>query len=319
MRKGTIILLSICFAYLLAGAQTNLVPNPSFETMSSCPTGISQLNNAIPWYDPTSTTSDYFNQCATGFVDVPNNVFGTEAAQVGFAYAGFYTFNAAIPNRREYIQVKLNDTLAAGKKYLVSFYVSLADTMKYATSNLGAFFSPTPVSNMGPGEVLSYLPQIFNPPSNPLLSKNGWSQITDTLFSAGGELYITIGNFQDDSNSDTIFVGGNGWNTSYYYIDDVSVVDIGWVGMDEVTDKIKANLFPNPSNGEMTLEYFLPENSTGSFIIRDVTGKLISSYTLLAGENQLDIQESNLPNGVYLYEILQDGKTVKTEKLVVTK
>jgi len=79
------------------------------------------------------------------------------------------------------------------------------------------------------------------------------------------------------------------------------------------------NLFPNPSNGEMALMYYLPESSTGEFIIRDVTGKKISAYTLSPGENQLDIHQSNLAAGVYLYEVTQNGKIIKTDKIVVAK
>src|SRR5439155_4534041 len=32
----------------------NLVPNPGFESFTSCPNSISQLNLAAPWFQPTT-------------------------------------------------------------------------------------------------------------------------------------------------------------------------------------------------------------------------------------------------------------------------
>ena len=126
MKKATIILSSISFLAQFAGAQTNLVPNPSFEVFSNCPSGPAEVFQAMPWYDPTNASSDYFNQCATVSVGVPSNALGNEGARTGVAYCGFYSFQALQSNYREYIQVKLNDTLEWGKKYYVSFYVSHA-------------------------------------------------------------------------------------------------------------------------------------------------------------------------------------------------
>jgi len=102
-------------------AQTNLVPNSSFENIITCPSGIGQLFNTTDWINPTGCTPDFFHQCGTMGSGVPSNSFGNELAKTGLAYAGFYTFNKAQgDNGREYIQVKLNDTLEWGKKYFVS-------------------------------------------------------------------------------------------------------------------------------------------------------------------------------------------------------
>ena len=42
----------------------NLVPNGNLETYSDCPNNQSELQNAIPWVNPTVSSPDYFNACA---------------------------------------------------------------------------------------------------------------------------------------------------------------------------------------------------------------------------------------------------------------
>lgn len=55
------------FSFLLIAnfsfAQVNLVPNPSFESYSTCPDGSSQLYKATPWFNPALGSPDYFNVC----------------------------------------------------------------------------------------------------------------------------------------------------------------------------------------------------------------------------------------------------------------
>src|SRR4051812_24988935 len=93
----------------------NLIPNPSFEDTIGCPFTVGQpssdeLLHAPPWYTTTRGTSDYFNQCNSAMVGVPNNYFGYQTAYSGVAYAGVWSrFNTA--NYREYISAPLLNSL----------------------------------------------------------------------------------------------------------------------------------------------------------------------------------------------------------------
>lgn len=317
-------LLSICLMFSCANtltvAQTNLVPNPSFEIYSICPAGLAEVFQAIPWYDPTSASSDYFNQCATVSVGVPSNAFGNEGARTGVAYCGFYSFQSLQPDYREYVQVKLSDTLEWGKKYLVSFYISHAENTTFGTNRIGAYFSALPVSNTGPGLVLSYIPQVECDSANPIINNIGWRLIEDTLYSMGGELYLTIGNFYADGNTDTLFVGGPGWGSAYYYLDDVSVIDIGWVGISEDENSIFCLAFPNPTSDNVTLEIrgALPANGEVSIEFYNLIGDVVRTQKL---EN-VQTQEISLPGlnaGIYIYQILQNNQTLFQGKIAVVK
>ena len=214
----------------------NLVPNPSFETYSTCPFDASQVPFATPWANPSTLSSpDYMNACNSGNcasvnqLDVPVNVFGTQTALTGNAYAGLVTYTDPaflLANYREYIQVQLTSALIAGTTYNVQFYASCAegpcDPTGLSSNKLGAYLSVTAPSstNYLP---LPYTPQVFS--AGLINSTTTWTLISGTFVAAGGEQYITIGNFSNDATTTV----GNGPITAakyaaYYFIDDVSVI-----------------------------------------------------------------------------------------------
>jgi gliding motility-associated-like protein len=227
MRKVHFILCILHFAFYI-NAQ-NLVLNPGFETYSACPSGGSQLTLASPWLSPSSQTPDYFNSCAFAFttVNVPYNFVGYQYAHSGVAYAGGHAYGGkGSTNSREYVQGKLSDSLIAKKKYCVTFYVNLANKSQYAINSLGAYLSKDSIRNTF--GVLPYASQISNPATRLLNDTSNWIAITGVFIAAGGEKYITIGNFNTDINTDTIsiqkFLLNKVDNIAYYYIDDVSVI-----------------------------------------------------------------------------------------------
>ena len=46
-------------------SQSNLVPNPSFETYTACPNFAGQINRTTNWFSPSSATPDYFHACGS--------------------------------------------------------------------------------------------------------------------------------------------------------------------------------------------------------------------------------------------------------------
>jgi OOP family OmpA-OmpF porin len=121
-------------------AQVNLVPNPSFEEYEDCPVSLADFsvsNWFIPKYSP-----DYYNSCATSSqTGVPDNWGGGGYAHSGEAYAGIIVWVAEpYSNVREFFSVKLNESLIPGKKYNVEFYVSLMDSLWFATQKYRCLF-----------------------------------------------------------------------------------------------------------------------------------------------------------------------------------
>lgn len=218
---------------ILAASQAafaaNLVQNPSFETFSSCPGGISApISLADGWSLPSLGSSDYMNSCApSGTWSAPSNYWGTQTPASGNAYGAARIWASVPPNTsndyREYLQGTLTQPLIAGHTYQVSFLVSLAEgNPTAAIVEIGAYLTPNPV-NMTTGNVLPFTPQVVNT-SGLLSSTTTWMPVTGAFTAAGGERYIVLGNFLDDASTttstSTLFRFG------FYYFDDVSVEDL---------------------------------------------------------------------------------------------
>ena len=328
--------LLICSLYLISNTQAqNLVPNPSFETITSCPHGDNYIYRAQPWFQPSywhgnvinSSSSDLYNACAgTAFtVGVPiNGGGGFQYARTGVGYAGIFT-HSDTNNYREYIEVPLIDTLIANHSYCVEFYVSLNinNVFGMAISNIGAYFSFDSLLDASNLHTIDYiLPQVENQSGNILNDTLNWMMISGNYIAIGGEKYMTLGNFHLPINTNTQLFNPSATNstTSYYFIDDVSVVDCGGVGVEEVskeTDIFK--LYPNPNNGNMTMEYNVSENTSPTLIIYDITGRIVKQYELNSHNLVLTINASDLNAGVYYYDIKTSEIVVKSDKLVIVK
>ena len=215
MQHALLLFFSCCCSFCMA---QNLVPNGSFEEYSHCPIDAEDFS-VIEWTSPTTTTPDYFNTCGGVNVGVPNNAFGTQNARTGSGYAGIIAY---LSDYREYIQVPLSQTLLAGQKYYVSFYISSADLNEYVIKEFGAYFSSAEI-HTGTYNMLSFIPQIQHY-GNLLSDTIGWTNIKGSFVAEGSERYLIIGNFNNDQNTTVVQVRNDIHITAvYYYIDDVSV------------------------------------------------------------------------------------------------
>ena len=262
-------------AFQLTGQ--NLVPNPSFETYTSCPAtfGLGGPLQAVPWQPAGDGTPDYFNVCANpGDVGIPSNYFGIQHAHSGVAYAGgYFRYNGF--EYREYLQAPLPEPLEAGVSYFLSFYVSLAD-MTCGITPIGALFTAEPPIGTG-FHALNYTPQVES--NMGFISDDiNWVQISGCFEAIGGEMYITIGNFNEDAES-PLDPDCDGQAVAYYYVDDVTLVetaveeiifDLG----EPITACSPIEIDPDLS-GHM---YLWSDGSTGPTLVVNTSG----TYTLTA-------------------------------------
>lgn len=242
----------------ISKAQVNLVPNPSFEDTLGCPTTLASLYKTTYWTSPTWGSPDYFNTCNTGNAGVPNNLFGKQFAFGGNAYIGISIYDLSITSSyREYIQVKLQQTLTSGNKYWVSFYVSLADSNDYAIKEIGAYFSDIEV-NKSMDTTLSFIPQIqYN--ASVISDKINWTKISGSFIATGNENYLLIGNFNRKQTTTAIKVSNSNAAYSYYYMDNICVSNDSLICSQPVgITKIKAqpivSIFPNPAVNSFTID-----------------------------------------------------------------
>jgi gliding motility-associated-like protein len=182
------------------------------------------MNFCRDWYSPGEGTPDYCNKCNSGEYSVPTNLWGSQTAKEGFAYAHIICYYPTQPQYREYIQVDLAAPLIANETYTVSFYVSCSDGSRFAVDGMGLFFSTGPI--IQPGKVVIPMPgdpHINNTPGTALQDKDHWVQISGSYTAQGGEQYITIGNFLADIELTIHTFSNSSLQIASYYIDKISV------------------------------------------------------------------------------------------------
>ncbi|NQV18864.1 MAG: T9SS type A sorting domain-containing protein, partial [Armatimonadetes bacterium] len=79
--------------------------------------------------------------------------------------------------------------------------------------------------------------------------------------------------------------------------------------------------YPNPFNPVTTIQYSLPQRSDVQITIYDLLGKeviTLISETQDAGYKSIQWNASNVPSGMYFYQI-KAGTYVQTKKMVLLK
>lgn len=243
--KHLYLLSFLLFGCLSASAQ-NLVPNPSFEQLTSCPTGggsipYSPAYNNFPfitaWVSPAQSTPDYRHTCGIGgLCAVPNGTLSWGWPRTGNGYVGFYTnppIGSSLPYR-EYVECKLTQPLVAGHVYHVSYYCNAAEYSLNTTINIygvdkiGALFTTTQVA-VPTSNVLAYTPQVTSPPGVPITDTQNWVRVQGVFQATGGEEWLTIGRFDDGLPVVTGIVrAGTSGSLSYTLLDDVAVFDLNY-------------------------------------------------------------------------------------------
>ncbi|MBK9273724.1 MAG: gliding motility-associated C-terminal domain-containing protein [Flavobacteriales bacterium] len=213
-----------------SGSAQNLVPNPSFEQVTSCPSFASQLDRAAPWTNPTLGTPELFHGCAplASYVSVPYcTTGGFQHARTGQGFIGLYTWRTDIADMREYAEVELVAPLVAGTCYRVAFFVNMPNDHPYACDGIGAHFSAGPIGASN-GTVLPYPAHVEHPAGTLITDTLGWTLVSGAYMASGGETHLTIGNFRNDTGTQTLQIATNVWHTTsaYLLVDDVSVEEL---------------------------------------------------------------------------------------------
>ncbi len=142
----------------------------------------------------------------------------------------------------------------------------------------------------------------------PVLTGNsgGWQHFAANLY----ELTYQIGYsdtllYRFTFISDSIQTNKDGW-----IIDDFHLNDF-WEGVDEYKNSDLIDIFPNPSNGNFTIESDLLNKSKFRIEIYDITGNLFFNEVLYSKHFKLDLKD-----GLYFMKII-DGENVYLKKLII--
>jgi hypothetical protein len=210
-----------------AGTCCNLVNNGDFESYSSCPNAISQMNKACSWGYPSNGTSDYYNSCATVITtDVPSNSHAINiTAHSGQGYAGLIAYNSSSTTNREYMHQNIT-ALTLNKNYYVEMYVRLSDHSAFQTNVLDIAF--TPPTSWANAAAAPFAPTITGSTTG---AENGWVKISGSFTASQNNLtQITIGNFTGVSSALPVSASRD-LGDAYYFIEDVYLTELPDAGI----------------------------------------------------------------------------------------
>lgn len=80
-----------------------------------------------------------------------------------------------------------------------------------------------------------------------------------------------------------------------------------------------ASLYPNPANDKVTVNFSGINNLPATFTLMDILGNTVNSYVINNATGQATFNVSRLSSGIYLYQVTDSGKLLKTGKLIITR
>lgn len=208
---------------------TSLIPNPSFEERSCCPSQNAQLNCADGWIQASSATTDYVNTCGgylgnTGIPAVAPLPFPDGDGAVGFrdgqANAG--------TNYKEYVGSCLTEAMVVGSEYRFDFYVGFQDNVQGSSNFNMAFFGTTSCNNLPFGSGNS---QIGCP-----VNTGQYTQLGELNVSGNNEWVNISLEFIADQAYEVIVLGPscapnpNFLQDPYFYVDGLTFAESGAFG-----------------------------------------------------------------------------------------
>ncbi|MGZ3920919.1 MAG: OmpA family protein, partial [Bacteroidia bacterium] len=137
-------------------------------------------------------------------------------------------------NYREYLQTQLTQPLEKDKTYRFTMFISLSDYSPTAIDQLGVCFLNKAVGYNTSSVITGLNPSYIKLENKVRKDITNWHRISVTYKSQGGELFILIGSFEVHKLNRTRLkapkelksqINKTSERDSYYYIDDVSLVE----------------------------------------------------------------------------------------------
>ncbi|MFM2225945.1 MAG: hypothetical protein RJA07_2147 [Bacteroidota bacterium] len=310
----------------------NLILNSGFENHwgGDCTNG-----SSVVFYDSLNVTSQFgctikdwirISETPDGYWnkghDFPRNSYAKYIYPHSDSVCVGGVFFSKLPNTtlREIIEGKLIKPLIADHHYQFSIYVQLFDTMHVTNAgklvginSFSAVFTDTMIPSHLDLPIQNYTPQVQI--NTMVTDTQHWVLLMDTFIAVGGEQFVSIGNFKTDAQTQFILVDSqsNLPEASYYYMDDVSLIDITPLGIDEVGIS-KIEVYPNPAKESIVVS---SKSLVNTIEVRDVLGRVVIQQIKNSSTQQIQIDVSSLSNGLYFIKATDDkgnsinGKFVK--------
>lgn len=101
-------------------------------------------------------------------------------------------------------------------------------------------------------------------------------------------------------------------------IEDKSMIE-NEMGIDKYSAKLNQN-FPSPAYSITTIPCVIPENRVSAYLqLCNMMGMVVMKIPITsAGQNSIDINTTELANGIYMYSLIVDGRLVDTKRMIIS-
>lgn len=300
MKKTLLLLLTLLSTSLKA--QINLVPNWSFEDTVACPVN-GRLYNCKYWVN-CGQTPDYNHSCAPqgNAFGVPFNTVGYQPAATGNAYCDLWTYSTT-QLFREFIGVSLIQPMVVGKNYFVSFKCSPASPYSgygLQSNKQGIKFS-TVVFDSLQNVPINNFAHIYT--DNIVTDTVNWTTVSGSFIADSAYTFLSVGNFFDDANTDTLIPFSN-WAFAVYYIDDVEVID-----STTSVNETNFNYFIHYWQAGNELIFTSASMKVKTVVLFDCSGRRLPSKVNI-NENGLVMDIGEIATGIYIAVLTIHNKQI---------
>jgi len=230
-----------------------------------------------------------------------------------FSALGLFAQSLELSNA--YGKLNNGDTIVLFSTNAAATFVVAVDVKNTGSSSMEVRVKKTEL-NVVPGSenyfcwAQCYLPGTYVSPDGIVIpSGHTESAFTGDYDSKGnaGATYIRYTFFDFNNTSDTVcfvakFVAGSG------------------VGIENVIAKPTfSNIYPNPAKNTISLNYNLNGAQKAVLEIHNILGSLVKTIDINGNSGQLNVDVSDLNNGVYFYSFIVDEKVITSKKLVIQR
>ena len=318
--KHLFCLFVFCIFSFSSIAQTNLVPNPSFEELEACPRWLGDIHFK-DWWAFKDSPDCYNKSCGVSNCEIPKNFAGFQYPinPIENGYAGLIFYRPG--GYREVIGCELKSPLASGGKYFISLLINKADSTPFINqcniNNIGVLFTNVHYED---DSIVSLQTPITNHAhffTNAVISDTiNWTKVVGSFISDSNYRYLMIGNFFDSIHTSVTANYSKVNCEAYYYIDDIcvstdSAFTYGYIytGVNEVNKHNDVIIIqPNPTTHSISCT--LPDETT-SIEIENIIGQKMAIEKLEPNFKNYTKDVSLFPNGLYFL-------TIKTNSFLQT-
>lgn len=247
--KTTIIIFYLFIFFNICNSQ-NLIEDGGFENNKEgidCENGLNLFSKSWKGYG----TCELFKigDCAAGDIYpsfiLDNNdtiwsidFYGSQLPLNGKYLSGIRLFDDEVEEWHEFFYTKLKSRLKKDNIYLISFFISVAESEEYISNSIGVGFSNTdipselskitnPFDKNRPFPTFFYnLKHVMYEGKEPFDDYNNWVKLEFYYKADGDEIYMAIGNFNNDKNTKKVMVRKDCRScrpSARLFIDDVSI------------------------------------------------------------------------------------------------